>query len=48
MDVIRAELLAIRKPILGLTVDNVEETIVADDPNIISKTTKSVFLLKFL
>ena len=41
----KSELLAIEKPILGLVVDNVEDTIVELDPNKVSEKTKTIFFL---
>ena len=44
-----AEMFAIRKPILGLTIDNVEDTIVDTDPSKFSEMIKHlIFLFKLL
>ena len=46
IDVIRAELLAIAKPMLGLKIDKVGDIIFDDDPIKFSEIIKSIFLLK--
>ena len=45
IDVIKAELLAIDIPILGLTIDDVEDTILDLDPFKISEIIKDIFFL---
>ena len=47
INVIRAELLALGMPRLGVTIDNVEDTIVDDDPFNFSEIAKSSFNLNF-
>ena len=47
INVIRAELLALGIPRLGVTIDNVEVTIVDDDPFNFSEIAKSSFNLNF-
>ena len=45
IDVIRAELLVMGMTILGLTIDNVEDTIVELDPIKTSESIKNIFFL---
>ena len=47
INVIRAELLAPGIPRLGVTIDNVEDTLVDDDPFNFSEIAKSSFNLNF-
>ena len=47
INVIRAELLALGIPRLGVTIDNVEDTLVDDDPFNFSEIPKSSFNLNF-
>ena len=46
-NVIRAELIALGIPRLGVTIDNVEDTIVDEDPINFSEIAKSCFNLNF-
>ena len=46
IDVIRAEMLAIGIPILGLTIDNVKDTIVDKDPTKFSESIRIIFFLQ--